>query len=157
MSPSGRNSSPLPFVCKPPMFNFGEHPANLSTPYYSCYSAYEHSSLIARLPRTSGSTSAANPTLPSLPPDISLETIVSVFLICVGLVVGAEKLQPISWRVWAGKAERESGGGPFQGLEDRLGFFDIRVSARSWSLQYILSLKTVLVLQSPSGKVASKR
>ena len=48
--------------------------------------------------------------------------------ICVGLVLGAEELKPIIWRVWAGKAERESGGGgPFQGLEDRLGFVDIRV------------------------------
>lgn len=49
-------------------------------------------------------------------------------MICVGLVVGAEELKPITWRVWAGKVERESGGGgPFQGLEDRLGFVDIRV------------------------------
>lgn len=48
--------------------------------------------------------------------------------ICIGLVLGAEELKPISWRVWAGKVERESGGGgPFQGLEDRLGFVDIRV------------------------------
>ena len=52
----------------------------------------------------------------------------SVIMICVGLVVGAEELKPITWRVWAGKVERESGGGgPFQGLEDRLGFVDIRV------------------------------
>lgn len=49
-------------------------------------------------------------------------------MICVGLVVGAEELKPITWRVWAGNVERESGGGgPFQGLEDRLGFVDIRV------------------------------
>ena len=49
-------------------------------------------------------------------------------MICVGLVVGAEDLKPITWRVWAGKVEKESGGGgPFQGLEDRLGFVDIRV------------------------------
>ena len=49
-------------------------------------------------------------------------------MICVGLVVGAEDLKPITWRVWAGNVERESGGGgPFQGLEDRLGFVDIRV------------------------------
>ena len=49
-------------------------------------------------------------------------------MICVGLVIGAEDLKPITWRVWAVKVERESGGGgPFQGLEDRLGFVDIRV------------------------------
>ena len=63
-----------------------------------------------------------------LPLDISIETILSVIFICVGLVVGAEELKPINWKVWAGKAERESGeGGPFQGLEDRFGFVDIRV------------------------------
>lgn len=43
-------------------------------------------------------------------------------------MIGAADLKPISWRVWAGKVERESGGGgPFQGLEDRMGFVDIRV------------------------------
>ena len=43
--------------------------------------------------------------------------------------MGAEELKPIKWRVWGGKVERESGGGgPFQGLEERLGFVDIRVS-----------------------------
>ena len=48
--------------------------------------------------------------------------------ICIGLVLGAEELKPINWRVWAGKAERENGGGgPFQGLDDRFGFVDIRV------------------------------
>lgn len=47
----------------------------------------------------------------------------------MGLVLGAEDLKPISWRVWAGQVEREGGGaGPFQGLEDRVGFVDIRVS-----------------------------
>ena len=43
-------------------------------------------------------------------------------------MLGAEELKPISWRVWAGQVERQSGGGgPFQGLEDRVGFVDIRV------------------------------
>lgn len=78
-----------------------------------CYSAYEHSALHLAA---------------GLPLDISIETVLSVVFICVGLVLGAEELKPISWRVWAGRAERESGGGgPFQGLEDRLGFVDIRV------------------------------
>ena len=54
----------------------------------------------------------------------------SVIMICVGLVVGAEDLKPITWKVWAGQVEKESGGGgPFQGLEDRLGFVDIRVGS----------------------------
>ncbi len=40
---------------------------------------------------------------------------------------GAEDLKPINWRVWAGKVEKESGGGgPYQGLEERMGFVDIR-------------------------------
>ena len=86
-----------------------------------CYSAYEHSALQAISPHSQ------SPSV-GLPLDISIETILSVVSICVGLVLGAEELKPISWRVWAGKAERESGGGgPFQGLEDRLGFVDIRV------------------------------
>ena len=64
-----------------------------------------------------------------IPLDISLETIVSVLAICVGIVSGADQLQPISWRIWAGEQEKRSGeGGPYQGLEDRMGFVDIRVS-----------------------------
>ena len=88
----------------------------------SCYSAYEHSSLISHLkPSASTSTSSA------LPLDITLETIVSTALICLGLVMGTEELQPIEWRVWAGKVERERKGGPYGGLEERMGFVDIRV------------------------------
>ncbi len=95
-----------------------------------CYSAYEHSTLHAISPQQAIASSSKALQSPSvgLPIDISIETIISVVFICVGLVLGAEELKPISWRVWAGKAERESGGGgPFQGLEDRLGFVDIRV------------------------------
>ena len=70
-------------------------------------------------------------------------------MICVGLVVGAEDLKPITWRVWAGNVERESGGGgPFQGLENRLGFVDIRVGpttgfwrVRSGDEDYELSMR----------------
>lgn len=52
----------------------------------------------------------------------------SVLLVCVGLVAGAERLRPISWSSWAGKIEREGGGAnPFMGLEERAGFLDIRV------------------------------
>lgn len=44
-------------------------------------------------------------------------------------MLGAEELKPVSWRVWAGKIQRETGrAGPFEGLEDRVGFIDIRVS-----------------------------
>ena len=38
-----------------------------------------------------------------------------------------EELQPISWRVWAGKIEKEGRIGPWAALEERLGFVDIRV------------------------------
>ena len=41
--------------------------------------------------------------------------------------MGAEELQPIEWRVWAGKVERERKEGPYLGLEERMGFVDIRV------------------------------
>lgn len=96
-----------------------------------CYSAYEHSSLHTTAPQSSTigiTASSRTDTAASLPLDISLETIISVVFICVGLVIGAEELKPITWRVWAGQAERESGGGgPFQGLEEMLGFVDIRV------------------------------
>ena len=47
---------------------------------------------------------------------------------------GAEELKPISWRVWAGKVERESGGGgPYQGLEERMGFVDIRAKRKEFA------------------------
>ena len=55
-------------------------------------------------------------------------------LICFGLVLRAEALKPISWRVWAGKAERESGGErPYQGLEERIGFVDIRAKRKEFA------------------------
>lgn len=95
-----------------------------------CYSAYEHSKFHEAYPRTShlGPAASAPTPAPRIPLDISLETILSVFLVCVGLVLGAEELRPITWKVSAGKADRESGGGgPFQALEERLGFMDIRV------------------------------
>ena len=47
-------------------------------------------------------------------------------------MLGAEELKPVSWRVWAGKIQDETGeAGPFQGLENRGGFVDIRVSDSS--------------------------
>ena len=42
-----------------------------------------------------------------------------------------EELQPIAWRVWAGRVEREGKRmgrvNPWAGLEERVGFVDIRV------------------------------
>ena len=95
-----------------------------------CYSAYEHSLLHAINPQLATHAAIAskqNAAATALPLDISLETVISVVLICTGLVLGAEELKPIQWRVWAGKMERSGGGGPYQGLEERPGFVDIRV------------------------------
>jgi membrane magnesium transporter 1 len=50
--------------------------------------------------------SGASP-LSALPLDITIETIVSVGLLCLAIVLGAEELKPISWRVWAGKVEKD--------------------------------------------------
>lgn len=52
----------------------------------------------------------------------------SVLLICLGLVIGAEQLKPIAWNKWAGNIERQGGASnPYRGLEERSGFLDIRV------------------------------
>ncbi|KAH8154371.1 uncharacterized protein LAJ45_02139 [Morchella importuna] len=81
---------------------------------HSCYSAYEHSLI---------SIGAKN----SLPLDVTIETLVSVFLLCVGIVLNnSQELKPISWSVWSGQLERERGSGPYGYLEERLGFLDIR-------------------------------
>lgn len=90
----------------------------------SGYSAHEHSALHNQLQHSGVSTSGS-----IVPVDIVVETIVSVILVSVGIVLGAEKLQPISWRVWAGNIEKEGGQrNPYKSLEDRPGFLDIRVS-----------------------------
>ncbi|KAL0635018.1 hypothetical protein Q9L58_006047 [Maublancomyces gigas] len=80
---------------------------------HSCYSAYEHS--LISVPTN------------TLPLDVTLETLVSVFLLCVGIVLNnSQELKPISWSVWSGQLERERGSGPYGFLEERLGFLDIR-------------------------------
>ena len=97
---------------------------------HSCYSAYEFSSLAYLRTQTStaGHSQISSSGIAGIPLDISLETIVSVLAICVGIVSGADQLQPISWRIWAGQQDKSGEGGPYQGLEDRMGFVDIRVS-----------------------------
>lgn len=53
----------------------------------------------------------------------------------MGLVLGAEKLKPISWRDWAGAIERDGGArNPYMSLEERYGFWDIRVRFFSFCL-----------------------
>lgn len=85
----------------------------------SGYSAHEHTVLFSNA-RLSSST--------ALPQDIIVEVLVSVVIVSVGLVLGAEKLKPISWRDWAGEIERNGGArNPYLSLEERHGFWDIRV------------------------------
>lgn len=109
------------------------------TAVQSVYSAYEHSLL----------PSASQPPPPNwilprsldpkvnLPLDITLETLFSVFLLCLGVVLSSPGLKPIQWNVWAGRLERSKearaisevgagGGNPYAALEDRPGFLDIR-------------------------------
>ncbi|KAH7031977.1 membrane magnesium transporter-domain-containing protein, partial [Macrophomina phaseolina] len=101
------------------------------------YSAHEHSALHA-------TPSIHASTLPSLPTDIVVETLVSVLAVATGIVLASAPLKPIQWSVWAGEAEREEarrrigkgrkvppgeapGGNPFAWItEDRVGFWDGR-------------------------------
>ena len=84
----------------------------------------------------------------SLPIDIVLETIVSTFIILLGLVLGTRPLRPIEWRVWAGKIEREGEdgfkdrngevnkdyvGNPFGIFESRPNFVDIRKQRKEFA------------------------
>jgi hypothetical protein len=86
-------------------------------------------------------SSSQSSTGASLPIDISIETIVAIFTVCLGLVLGTPELRPIRWRVWAGKIEREGEAGfingdgqvdkdyvgnPYRVLESRPGFINIR-------------------------------
>ena len=70
-----------------------------------------------------------------------------MLLVCVGLVLGADELHPISWRVWARNAEsvsRGGKGGPFRALEDRAGFVDIRVSLFCFFFSFAAGLDLLL-------------
>ena len=72
----------------------------------------------------------------------------ATLVVVLGLVLGTPKLRPIRWHEWAGKIEREgeagfltgSGevdkdyrGSPFQLLEARPGFVDIRKQRRDFA------------------------
>ncbi|KAN0067608.1 Membrane magnesium transporter domain containing protein [Elaphomyces granulatus] len=85
------------------------------------YSAHEHSTLYSN-------ARSSLPSSPALPLDITIETLVAVLLVSSALVLGAEKLKPISWNVWAGEIEREGGSrNPYNVLEYRPGFWDVRI------------------------------
>ncbi|KAI9676983.1 MAG: hypothetical protein M1817_006822 [Caeruleum heppii] len=132
---------------------------------HACYSAHEHSSLptisstipssntasaYASSPSSSSATSTLSDNLTSttaLPLDIVLETLLSVTLIMLGLVLGSPPLKPVQWRVWAGQLEREGTGmvkgghgevkgpvgNPYRGLESRVGFVDIRAKRKEFA------------------------
>lgn len=113
--------------------------------FHSVYSAYEHSLL---------TSTATTPTLRlpnepepnlTLPIDIALETLFSVLLLCVGVVLSSPDLKPIQWSAWAGNLERskearivnEAGvapGNPYAQLEDRPGFWDPRGAKKAFGL-----------------------
>ncbi|KFY12425.1 hypothetical protein V491_06792 [Pseudogymnoascus sp. VKM F-3775] len=110
---------------------------------HACYSAQEHSAL-------QSTTNALHdaPSSVSLPIDIVLETIISLLITILGLVLGTAELRPIRWRVWAGKIEREGEkgflgadglvakdyvGNPYKALESRPGFVDIRKQKREFA------------------------
>jgi len=73
-----------------------------------------------------------------------LETLISVLLLCVGVVLSAPELKPIQWRVWAGKLEREKRKtqkdldseiveNPYRALDERAGFLDIRARRKEFA------------------------
>ncbi|KAJ5158630.1 Magnesium transporter [Penicillium coprophilum] len=86
------------------------------------YSAHEHTVLYS------------NNTSTALPQDIIIETLVSVLIVSIGLVLSAQKLKPISWREWAGEIERNGGArNPYLSLEERYGFWDIRTKRKEFA------------------------
>jgi hypothetical protein len=86
------------------------------------YSAHEHSTLYSNSAVVSS----------SIPLDITMETLVSVALVSFGIVLGAEKLKPVTWSAWAGQIEREGGArNPYRSLEERAGFWDVRVGFKN--------------------------
>lgn len=112
---------------------------------HSVYSSYEHSLLpSSSMPPAPSSIlpRALDPKI-SIPTDIVLETIISVLLLCVGVVLGSPDLKPIQWNAWAGRLERSRearevkavgvGGSPFAFLEERPGFLDIRTRQKEYA------------------------
>ncbi|CCU76778.1 unnamed protein product [Blumeria hordei] len=115
---------------------------------HACYSAHEHFALysinVDSLTSISSFTATPN-SIYYLPIDISIETILAIIIICLGLVLGTPELRPIQWRVWAGQIERQREDGIFKkngmidndyvgnfykALEIRPGFVDIRMQRK---------------------------
>ncbi|KAL4809525.1 magnesium transporter [Aspergillus unguis] len=85
------------------------------------YSAHEHTVLYT-------SPSA------SLPQDIVIEALVSLVIVSTGLVLGAEKLKPVSWSEWAAEVEAEGDTrNPYARLEERYGFWDVKAKRKEFA------------------------
>ncbi|KAF2862782.1 hypothetical protein K470DRAFT_212195 [Piedraia hortae CBS 480.64] len=110
---------------------------------HAVYSAYEFSLLpnTPSPPVIKAIPALLDPKI-NLPLDIVLETIVSVLLLCLGVVLSSPKLEPIQWRVWAGMLERSKaarkmqdvgvGGNPYVSLDIRPGYRDIRAQRQEY-------------------------
>jgi hypothetical protein len=119
-------------------------PLNLTA--CSVYSSYEHSLLptTSQIPPPSSILPAILDPKVNIPLDIILETVFSVLLLCVGVVMGSQDLKPIQWSVWAERLERSKearevkevgagGGNPFANIEERPGFLDIREKRKEFA------------------------
>ncbi|KAK6355682.1 hypothetical protein TWF718_000075 [Orbilia javanica] len=104
---------------------------------HACYSAHEHSLL-----STTAASQETSPTTGStLPLDITLETLVSVSLLLVGIISSGWELKPISLRSYAGGVEsgkilvdgNKKGKGLFVGLDERASFVDIRKQRKEFT------------------------
>lgn len=92
------------------------------------YSAHEHTTLYSNVARAGTATPLANNFFAVVPLDITIEALVSVILVSIGLVSSAERLKPITHSAWAGQIERDGGvRNPYKNLEIRSGFWDVRV------------------------------
>ncbi|KAL6239926.1 hypothetical protein BDW75DRAFT_236167 [Aspergillus navahoensis] len=92
----------------------------------SGYSAHEHTVLYSNVHLSSSST--------ALPQDIVIEALVSLLIVSTGLVLGAEKLKPVSWSEWAKEVEREGDTrNPYRRLEERYSFWDVKAKRKEFA------------------------
>ncbi|KAJ4296541.1 hypothetical protein N0V90_006586 [Kalmusia sp. IMI 367209] len=111
---------------------------------HAVYSSHEHTATFAHTP---------------LPLDITIELLVSILVLSVGIVTSSPQLKPIQWAKWGGKIQREgqhgegkwtregeellSEGDPFAFLgldagiggkgEGRRGFWDVRGKRKEYA------------------------
>ncbi|KAI9373054.1 membrane magnesium transporter-domain-containing protein [Aspergillus egyptiacus] len=97
----------------------------IGTREYSGYSAHEHTVLYSNVHLSSAST--------ALPKDIVIEALTSLAIVSMGLVLGAEKLKPVSWSEWAKEVERDPARNPYHRLEERYSFWDVRAKRKEFA------------------------